>query len=207
MRTVAIACADKKSGPPRRAARGSRATARSSHAGRNVFHVALKRLDGDLAHRQPPLAIALADDPHSGLAHREVLYVEPQRLADRAGRTRTAAPAARGLAGLRPVVASGASRRASTWARRACRADCVLLTRQIEQAGHVALDQLLGETEAVEGTDRCRLAPVRGRPAYVRRPAQRGEEISSGPWVARPIVVLATVDKPGKSNSGRCGRR
>ena len=133
--------ADRNSGPPRRSR--SRATRRrsarpsASQAGRTVVEVALEAVEGDVADRHQPLAVALADDPHEAAVERQVLPVEPERLADaQAGRVQQLQQRpvadARGLVRRRSPRAAPPPRprRASPAARRR-------LPRQVEQARDV----------------------------------------------------------------------
>ncbi len=126
-----------------------------------------------VADRHEPLAVALADDPDECPVDRQLLHVEPERLADpQPGRVeeleeRPAAEIRRRLE--EPVDLVDRERLREQPG----------LARQVDVLGDVDADQPLAEREAVEAADARRTSAERGRgEARIVRPAAarpRGE--------------------------------
>ena len=82
--TIAHACCRARRRRSGRGAAGRRGPARRGAAARARARPASQadRVEGDLADRHEPLAVALADHPHERAVERDVLEVEVERLRD-----------------------------------------------------------------------------------------------------------------------------
>ncbi len=160
-----------KSGPPR----SGDALPIASSAGRPSASHRFEPVERDVAHRDQPLAIALADDPDEPAVERQLLDVEPERLAD---------PEAGGVEQLEERPSAEIGRRLEQpidlidGQRLRQQAG---LAWQVDVLGDVDADQPLPETEAVEAAD------ARGPAAKARRSEAR----IVPPAAARPRREIA----------------
>ncbi len=154
-------------------------------AGARALEPGHEPIEGHLADRDQSLLVALADDPDERTVEREILAVEPDRLAD---------PQAGGIQQLeqRPI-ADPTLRRSLQQAFHLADIERVrqasALTGQVEVRRDVHVDEALTEGEAVEALERGR-APTQAR---------RGQAGLAATTTLRPVGEIAhgRVGGPG----------